>query len=159
MAATMIAPTAYADTTDELLGQAAADLTQATQVLEQVPTTALDAREASGIAAGETFQTDVAQQLTGIETLQDSFQANLPDQTSPLLVSLDQQVAQASQELLTADQGVLSAADAGDLSTFAGQLTAGLPVDEGVFATLGDVLNIDFTDLAATFDPLILTAF
>jgi hypothetical protein len=32
-------------------------------------------------------------------------------------------------------------------------------VDEGVFATLGDVFNIAFTDLAATFDPLILTAF
>lgn len=81
------------------------------------------------------------------------------DQSSPLLLDADQQLAQASQEVLTAGQGFLSAADAGDLSTFSGQLEAGLPLSEAAAALYGGVLDVEFTDLIAQFDPSILAAF
>jgi hypothetical protein len=157
MMALAIVPSASADDGDELLGQAGADLTQATQVLEQIPTTALDAREANGVAAGETFQTDLAQQA--IPTLE-SLQANeVADQNNTLVLDADQQLVEASQQLLTADQGLLSAADAGDLNTLSGWLDARLPVSEGVLADYSAFWEVLFTDLSAPFDPSNLAAF
>jgi hypothetical protein len=149
---------ADADTYDELLGQAGADLTQATQVLDQVPTAALDARELVRFDAVEQLQTsDVQQLIPAIQTFQDGLPA--ADQASPLLLDLDQQFVQSSQELLTADQWFLSAVDAGALTTSWGALEAQLPLIEAALTEDGTGFEVLTTDLIAQFDPSILTAF
>jgi len=157
VAVAMIAPAAYADDGDGLLGQAGADLTQAAQVLDQVPTSALDTRELLGLQGGETLETGLAQQLPGIETFQDALSA--ADQTSPLLLDADQQFLNASQEALTANQEFLSVVDAGDLNTLSGYFDAQLPLAESGAALYGGLVDLEFTDLFAPFDLSLLSAF
>lgn len=153
----VIAPTANADTDDELLGQAGADLTQATQVLDSVPAGALDSRETMLVDATVQIQNVTDQFAASSMTVQDGFPA--ADQTSPLVLDADQQLVQASQELLTADQGFLSAADAGDLTSASGAFEAELPIAEGLLADYSAALDVAFTDLVAGFDPSLLSAF
>jgi hypothetical protein len=150
--------TAHADTADDLLGQAGADLTQATQVLDSVPATALDAKEASLVDAIVGIQTVTDQQaIPEAET----YLNDLPvaDQTNPLLLDANQQLVQASQELLTADQGFLSAVDAGDLNTLSGAFAAELPLVADGLGEVGASVDALFTDAFAGLDPSILTAF
>lgn len=136
------------------MNDAATNLTQAIQVLDQVPTTALDAHELTGIQGAETLETELVPQL-------EMLQGELPtaDQSSPLLLDADQQFFNASQEALTADQGFLSAADAGDLNTLSGWLDAQIPFSESAAALYGGLLDVEFAGLIAQFDPSILTAF
>jgi hypothetical protein len=157
VAAALIAPTAYADAYDDLLGQADANLTQGLQALDQVPTSALDAHQLVGLQGAETLETDLIQQLPGIETFQDGLLA--ADQNSPLLLDADQQFLNASQTAFIADQGFYAVVETGDLNSLSGWLDAQLPFSESAAALYGGLLDLEFTDLVAQFDPSILTAF
>jgi len=159
MAATIGLATAQADDVDELLSQAGQDLSQATQVLDQVPTTSLDVGEAASLSTQETIQTGPALHL--LDTAE-TFQAGLPaaDQTNPLLLDVDQQLAQAYAGLLDADQGFLAAAQGGDLLTpGVGVLPADLSVIDANLTVLGADFNVGVTDLVVMLDPSVLTAF
>lgn len=159
MAAMIGLPTARADDVDELLSQAAQDLTQGTQVLgDQVPVTSLDVGAAAALATQETIQTGPALSLLDKA---ETFQAGLPaaDQTSPLLLDVDQQLAQAYAGLLEADQGLLAAAQAGDLTGGVAGLPADLAIIDANLAVLGADFNVGVTDFVAMLDPSILTAF
>jgi hypothetical protein len=158
MAAMIGLPTAQADDVDELLSQAGQDLTQGTQVLDQVPVTSLDVGAAAALATQETIQTGPALSLLDKA---ETFQAGLPaaDQTSPLLLDVDQQLAQAYTGLLDADQGFLAAAQAGDLTGGVAALPADLAMIDANLAVLGADFNVGVTDFVAMLDPSILTSF
>jgi hypothetical protein len=157
-AAVIGAAAARADDADELLGQAGSDLTQANQLLDQVAATSLDAEQASFLDRQEMIQTGPASDL--LSTAQ-TFQDGLPaaDQTSPLLLDVDQQLAQAYAGLLDADQGFLAAAQAGDLSQGATAFSTDFSLIDANLATLGADLDVTATDFVAMFDSAILTAF
>jgi hypothetical protein len=151
---------AHADGAAEVLGQAGTDLTQATSVLDSVPSASLDAQQASALADQENVQTGpVAQLLEVAQTYQDGLPA--ADQASPLLLDADQQLVQASQELLTADQGFLAAAQVGDLSSqgLSALLSADLPILQADLADLGANIDVSGIDIVTMFDPGLLTAF
>jgi hypothetical protein len=149
--------TAHADTADDLLGQAGADLTQATSVLESAPTTSLGEDGAIVISEGQSFITQAESFLTTTE----SFQADLPaaDQTSPLLIAADQALLQADDGLLTADQSFVAADEAGDLTgvqttTLAGELTEIQAIYAPIVAEFGTIpatLDVGFADIASQF--------
>lgn len=152
--------TAHADDADQVLAQAGPDLTQATSVLDSVSSASLDAQQASALADQEMIQTGPTSQLLDVaQTYQDGLPA--ADQTSPLLVDVDQQLVQASQELLSADQGFLAAAQAGDLSSqgLSALLSADLPVLHADLADLGANIDVSGIDIVSMFDPGLLTAF
>jgi hypothetical protein len=90
-----------------------------------------------------------------------TFQDGLPaaDQTSPLLLDVDQQLAQAYAGLLDADQGFLAAAQVGDLSQGATAFPTDFSLIDANLAALGADLDVTATDFVAMFDPAILTAF
>lgn len=150
--------TAHADDVDDLLSQAGQDLTQGVQALDQVPTSSLDVFQAAGLATQETIQTGPALRL--LDTAE-TFQAGLPaaDQTSPLLLDVDHQVLQAYAGLLDADQGFLTAAQAGDLGTGVAALPTELSLIDADLAALSADFNVQVTDFVAMLDPAILTAF
>lgn len=150
--------TAHADDAAELLGQAGADLAQANQVVNQVPVSSLDVIQADILSRQETIQSGpAADLLTSAETFQD----NLPaaDQSSPLLLDVDNQVVHAYAELLGADQGFLQAAQAGELAQGVSAFSADLSLIDANVATLGADFNVTLTDVAAMLDPGVLTLF
>ena len=150
--------TAHADDVDDLFSQAGQDLTQGVQALDHVPATSLDVGQAAALATQETIQTGPALSLLDKA---ETFQAGLPaaDQTNPLLLDVDHQLVQAYAGLLDADQGFLAAAQAGDLGTGVTALPAELSLLDADLAVLSADFNVGVTDLVATFDPAILTAF
>ncbi len=158
-AAMMGVATAHADDADELVSQAVSDLAHANQVLDQVPVTSLDPLQAAIFDEQETIQTGPAADL--LNTAQ-TFQDGLPaaDQTSPLLLDVDHQLVQAYSGLLDADQGFLTADQAGDLSgPGASVFLPDLSLIDANLVTLGADFNVSATDFFASFDPGILTAF
>ena len=78
-----IAADAHADDADDVLGQAVADPTQGTQLLDQAPEASLDAEQAAVLAGQESFQTGSAPSFLAE---QESVQSMLPaaDLTSVL---------------------------------------------------------------------------
>jgi hypothetical protein len=156
----MTAPTACADTADELLGQAGADLTQAASVLDSAPTASL-APEGAGVEFLSGQQNAFDPALQNFLTHAEPLQADLPaaDQTSPLLVDADQTLLQAYDGLLSVDQAFVAADQAGDYSSTASgsALEAGMQViNEGLPAAFAvipaelDVLGTEvFAQLAA----------
>ena len=150
---------AHADDADELVSQAVSDLTQANQVLDQVPVTSLDPLQAAIFDQQENIQTGPAADL--LSTAQ-TFQDGLPtaDQTSPLLLDVDHQLVQAYSGLLVADQGFDTAAQAGDLSgPGASVFSPDLSLIDANLATIGADFNVSIADFVASFDPGLLTAF
>jgi hypothetical protein len=150
--------TAHADDAGELLSLAGSDLTQATQVLDQIASTALDAKQAFLLTDQLNIQTGPESGLLGaLET----YQAGLPsaDETSPLLLGADQQLLQAATQLLDADQGFLAAAQAGELTNDATGFSADLSLLDADLGLLGADVNVVLTDTVAMLDPGILTAF
>jgi hypothetical protein len=149
--------TAHADTADEVLGQAGADLTQATSVLESAPTASLGTDGPIVITEGESFTTQAESFLATTE----SYQADLPaaDQTSPLLIDADQALLQGDDGLLTADQSFVAADEAGDLtgaqtSSLAGELTEIQAIYAPIvaeFDTIPGTLDVGFADIFAQF--------
>jgi hypothetical protein len=84
--------TAYADDGDDVLGQAGADLTQATQVLDGAPEASLDAQQAAFLAGQGMIQTGSA---SSILSDQESIQSTLPAADQADLTNVDDQLVQA----------------------------------------------------------------
>ena len=151
VAATMIglsaAADAHADAADTGLGDAAADLTQATQVLDGAPEASLDAQQAGLLAGQEMIQTGSASMILSD---QESILSGLPTADQSELAGVDDQLAQAYQGVLDADQAFVAADEAGDLSG-SGLLPADLGIIDADFAVLPADFNAVITDAAAEF--------
>jgi hypothetical protein len=144
--------TAYADDGDDVLGQAGADLTQATQVLDGAPDASLDAEQAAVLSMQEAIQNGSE---STILSDQESILSSLPAADQADLTGVDDQLAQAYQGVLDADQAFVAADEAGDLSG-SGLLPADLGVIDADFAVIPADFNAVFTDIgvdiASVFD-------
>jgi len=138
---------AHADTGSDILDQAGADLTQATQVLDGAPTASLDAEELSLLTGQESLQTD---QATTLLDAQESLLSGLPAADQADLSTADTQLADAFQGILTADQTFATADQAGDLTGLTG-LTDQLGVIDADFAVLPADFNVIVADIGAEF--------
>jgi hypothetical protein len=138
---------AHADDSGDVLGQAGMDLTQATQVLDGAPETSLDAEQLAVLTGQEMLQ-------TGSESMvlseQESILSGLPTADQADLTGVDDQLAQAYQGVLDADQAFVAADQAGDLSG-TGLLPADLGVIDADFGVVGADFNVAFTDFAVEF--------
>jgi hypothetical protein len=138
---------AHADTGSDILDQAGADLTQATQVLDGAPTASLDAEELSLLTGQESIQTD---QATALLSAQETVFNGLPAADQSDLSGADTQLADAFQGILTADQTFAAADQAGDLTGLTG-LTDQLGVIDADFAVLPADFNVVVADIGAEF--------
>jgi hypothetical protein len=127
VAATMIGTSvARADSVDDFLLQAEGDMSQVSGLLSSLDGASLSGTEASGLEgaiSGIESQSDLISQ---IQTQQDSFSEAL--QTGSQLLTADQQLADASGDLVAATQTFVNAFNAGDLplsdaATFADRVT------------------------------------
>jgi hypothetical protein len=142
--------TAYADDGDDVLGQAAADLTHATQVLDGAPEASLDAQQAGFLVGQEMLQTGPA---STVLSDQESTLSSLPLADQSELTGVDDQLAQAYQGVLDADQAFVTADEAGDLSG-QGLLPADLGVIDADIGILPADFNAVFADAGAEFANL-----
>ena len=136
---------AHAD--DGGLGQAGADLTQATQVLDGAPEASLDAQQLGLLTGQEMLQAGPASALL---TDQESLLSGLPAADQADLTGVDDQLAQVYQGVLDTDQAFVAADQAGDLSG-AGLLPADLGVIDADLSILPADFNVAFTDVAVEF--------
>jgi hypothetical protein len=141
------AANAHADTGGDILDQAGADLTQATQVLDGAPTASLDAQELSLLTGQESIQTD---QAAAVLSAQESVFNDLPAADQADLSAADSQLADAFQGILTADQTFAAADQAGDLTGLTG-LTDEFGIVEADIAVLPADLNAAVADIGAEF--------
>jgi hypothetical protein len=139
---------AHADDSADVLGQATADLTQATQVLDGAPEASLDAQQLAILTGQEMLQTGSASSLL---TEQDSVVSGLPAADQADLTGADDQLTQAYQAVLTADQAFVAADQAGDLSSVQGALPVDLGVLDADFGLDGAAFNTAFADIGAEF--------
>ena len=147
-AAAMIAPSAYADTIDELLVQSEGDVTQAADLFAAVDTSSLSETQASGIEGIVSGLQNQGDLISQIQSLQDALP--VANQTSTVVLDADQQLATASNDLLSSSNTFVNALDAGDFplwhaSSLAGDLT-------GLDATFGLVGSELFQVLPAEID-------
>jgi hypothetical protein len=138
---------AHADTGGDILDQAGADLTQATQVLDGAPTASLDAQELALLTGQESVQTD---QATALLSAQETLFNSLPAADQADLSTADTQLADAFQGILTADQTFATADQAGDLSGLTG-FTDELGVIDADFSVLPADFNVVVADVGAEF--------
>jgi len=138
---------AHADDGADGLGQAGMDLTQATQVLDGAPEASLDAQQLAFLTGQEMLQTGPASSLL---TDQESVLSGLPAADQADLTGVDDQLAQAYQGVLDADQAFVAADQAGDLSG-TGLLPADLGVIDADISILPADFNVAFTDAAVEF--------
>jgi len=136
---------AHADSGSAELGDAASDLTQATQVLDGAPTGSLDAALAEFLSAQESLQTSSEPDLIANT---ESFQAGLPAADQSELTGVDTQLADAYQGLLNADQTFAAADQAGDLTGLTG-LSDSLDVLGADFSVLPAEFNVTAADIGA----------
>jgi hypothetical protein len=138
---------AHADDSADVLGQAGMDLTQATQVLDGAPEAGLDAEQLAVLTGQEMLQTGAESSLI---PEQESILSGLPAADQADLTGVDDQLAQAYQGVLDADQAFVAADQAGELSG-----TGLLPVDLGVvdadFGVVAADFNTVFADIGAEF--------
>jgi hypothetical protein len=142
--------TAYADDGDDVLGQAAADLTHATQVLDGAPEASLDAQQAGFLVGQEMLQTGPA---STVLSDQEATLSSLPLADQSELTGVDDQLAQAYQGVLDADQAFAAADEAGDMSG-SGFASADLGIVDADFAVLPADFNVIITDIGADFASL-----
>jgi hypothetical protein len=146
VAATTIGMAAAADAhADAGLGEAGADLTQATQVLDGAPEASLDAEQASILSIQEGVQNGA---LSTILSDQESILSDLPAADQADLTNVDDQLASAYQGVLDADQAFAAADEAGDL-TGSGALSADLGVLDADVAAIPASFDAIFTDIGA----------
>jgi hypothetical protein len=141
---------AHADDGADGLGQAGMDLTQATHVLDGTPEASLDAQQLAFLTGQEMLQTGPASSLL---TDQESVLSGLPTADQADLTGVDDQLAQAYQGVLDADQAFVAADQAGDLSG-TGLLPADLGVIDADISILPADFNVAFTDAAVEFANL-----
>jgi hypothetical protein len=138
---------AHADDSGDVLGQAAMDLTQATQVLDGAPEASLDAEQLAVLTGQEMLQTGAESSLVPD---QESLLSGLPAADQADLTGVDDQLAQAYQGVLDADQAFVAADQAGELSG-TGLLPADLGVIDADLSMLPADFNVAFTDVAVEF--------
>jgi hypothetical protein len=138
---------AHADDGADVLGQAGMDLTQATQVLDGAPEASLDAEQFAVLTGQEMLQTGAESSL--IPT-QESILSGLPAADQADLTGVDDQLAQAYQGVLDADQAFVAADQAGELSGM-GLLPADLGVFDADLSMIPADFNVAFTDVAVEF--------
>jgi hypothetical protein len=138
---------AHADSGSDVLGQAGADLTQATQVLDAAPEASLDAQQLALLTGQETLQTGIASTFLSD---QESLLSSLPTADQADLSTADTQLADAFQGILTADQTFATADQAGDLTGLTG-MTDQLGVIDADLAVLPADFNVVVSDIGAEF--------
>ena len=138
---------AHADDSGDVLGQAAMDLTQATQVLDGAPEAGLDAEQLAVLTGQEMLQTGAESSLI---PEQESILSGLPAADQADLTGVDDQLAQAYQGVLDADQAFVAADQAGELSG-TGLLPADLGVIDADLSMIPADFNVAFTDVAVEF--------
>ena len=152
VAATMIGsasgPVARADTPEDVMGQAGADFTQGTSVLDAAPTTDLGTVSGDLLTAQESLPAQLDPILTQIGSLQEGLSAG--DQT--FLADADEQFVSAAQSLLSADHAFVAADQAGELSG-SGLLPADLAVVDADLGLLPADVDVLGANLLAIFDP------
>jgi hypothetical protein len=140
--------TAHADTPDDVIGQAVSDLSQGVSVLDAAPTADLSADQLNFFTSQETPITDLEPFLTQIASQQDGLSA--ADQA--YVLGADEQLVTAAQNVLSADQALVVADQAGNLggtlNTFdIGVLDADLGLVSSYFTVIGDdIIAPLFTD-------------
>jgi hypothetical protein len=150
--------TAHADTIDELLIQSEGDMTQTGSLYGGIDPSLLDAHQAAGQAMFVSDLQNQADLIAQIQTQQDALPEAL--QTSSQLLGVDQHLATASGDLVSAMNTFVNAADAGDFAT--GQTPTLIGDVTGYFAKLDFVyaevfqvlpaeLNAEFTTVFADF--------
>jgi hypothetical protein len=138
---------AHADDSGDVLGQAGMDLTQATQVLDGAPEAGLDAEQLAVLTGQEMLQTGAESSLI---PEQESILSGLPAADQADLTGVDDQLAQAYQGVLDADQAFVAADQAGDLSGM-GLLPTDLGVINADLSMIPADFNVAFTDVAVEF--------
>jgi hypothetical protein len=138
---------AHADDSADVLGQAGMDLTQATQVLDGAPEAGLDAEQLAVLTGQEMLQTGAESSLIPD---QESILSGLPAADQADLTGVDDQLAQAYQGVLDADQAFVAADQAGELSG-TGLLPADLGVIDADLSMIPADFNVAFTDVAVEF--------
>jgi hypothetical protein len=138
---------AHADDSGDVLGQAAMDLTQATQVLDGAPEAGLDAEQLAVLTGQEMLETGAESSLIPD---QESLLSGLPAADQADLTGVDDQLAQSYQGVLDADQAFVAADQAGELSGM-GLLPADLGVINADLSMLPADFNVAFTDVAVEF--------
>ncbi len=138
---------AHADDSGDVLGQAGTDLTQATSVLDRAPEGSLDAQQLALLTGQEMFQTGPASSLLSEQA---SILSGLPTADQADLTGVDDQLAQAYQGVLDADQAFVAADQAGDLSG-SGLLPADLGVIDADISLLPADFHLLFADAAVEF--------
>jgi hypothetical protein len=144
-AATDLATSASASP-DDVIGQAIADLSQGTAVLDAAPTADLSARQADILADSENLNTELVSPLSQMATLQDGFSA--ADQT--YLANADEQFVTATANMLSADQAFVAADQAGELSGSSLNSTD-LTLLDGALGLLSADFNVGGAELFALF--------
>jgi hypothetical protein len=141
------APSARADTPQEVLDQGIQDLAQATQVLEQAPQATLDAQQLAALTPEENLIA-TTQSFTSVL---EADQAELPPADQAGLADVDLGLLQADKGLLDAAEGFLTADEAGDLTSYASALPTSLATVDADFGLLGAALNVGAAELGAEF--------
>jgi hypothetical protein len=150
VAAAMIAMgAAYADTPDDVIGQAVLDLNQGAAVLDAAPAADLSAEQANVLAEQATFSSRLDSVLDDeLRVDQDGLSAG--DQT--FLANVDEQLVSASQNVLSADQAFVAADQAGDLSG-SGFAPADLTLIEADLGFIPAAFDVTGASILAEFDP------
>ncbi len=148
MIGTASAQVAYADTPEDMTGQAAQDLNQGTTVLDGADTADLSARQAGILTDAEGLNNQLSPLLTQIGTLQES----LSPADQIFLANADEQFVSAAQNMLSADQAFVAADQAGDLSG-SGLNSVDLTLLDGALGLLSADFNVGGATLFAFFDP------
>lgn len=131
--------TAHADSIDQLFTQAEDDMTKAANLLlAEAGDPSLSAKEASGLDSIASAAQHQGELISQIQSSQDGLPA--ADQTNPLLLGADQQLVQASDAFLSANNTYVDAVQAGDF-----------PLHPGDFAGASAALSLAGVELFQVF--------
>jgi hypothetical protein len=158
------APTARADTIDELLIQSVGDINDAASLYSGIDASLLPAQLAANIGEEVSALQNEAGLISQLQSMQDALPEAL--QTNSQIIGADNQLATASGDVLSAMNTYVNAADAGDFATGAtlsDEVTGYLDRLDLAYAEafqfLPGSLNAVLTTLFAPFDAALVTAF
>jgi hypothetical protein len=133
--------TAHADTTDDVIGQAIAELNQGAAILDAAPTVDLSAKQADLLLEQATLSSQLSSALPLLESGQDGLSP--VDQTF---------LADADQQLVSVDQAFVAADQAGEL-TGSGLSSPDLAFLDADLGFLGAAFDATIASLLASVDP------
>ena len=144
-AATLAAVTG---TPDEVLGQVVGDLSQGVSVLDAAATADLSADQLNFFTSQETPITNLEPFITQFGSLQDG----LPAADQAFVLGADEQLVTAAQNVLSADQALVVADQAGELT---GNLNSfDFAVTGADFSLVSDYFGVIGADIIAPLAPL-----